>query len=218
MKIVCTSDLHGDIESAERLADKIGDFDLLLIAGDVTNFSSSNVARHLIGELSESGVQSILVVPGNCDLAESLEHFQNTGISLHGSGKIMDGIGFFGVGGSNETPFNTPLEFSEDEITQLLQQGYEEIKNAKVKMLLTHPPPFGALDQPSPSQNVGSKSIAKFLEKNKVDLCICGHIHEAKGEAKLGSTEIINPGPTSTGYVEIQIDKEGNTQHKFCEL
>ena len=51
--------------------------------------------------------------------------------------------------------------------------------------------------------NVGSKSVRKFIEKHKVSLCITGHLHENFGkEDKIGSTRIINPGPSGK-FVEI---------------
>lgn len=42
----------------------------------------------------------------------------------------------------------------------------------------------------------GNKSIRRFAEQNKVDLLICGHLHENFGkEDKIGKTKVINPGP-----------------------
>jgi Icc-related predicted phosphoesterase len=44
---------------------------------------------------------------------------------------------------------------------------------------------------------VGSKAIQKFVDR--VDLIVCGHIHEAKGLEKVGKTVVLNPGEASKG-------------------
>ena len=56
--------------------------------------------------------QNILAVPGNLDHPPVIELLEELDINIHGKGKIIDEkIGIFGCGGSNETPFNTPIEF-----------------------------------------------------------------------------------------------------------
>jgi Icc-related predicted phosphoesterase len=44
---------------------------------------------------------------------------------------------------------------------------------------------------------VGSTAISKFVDR--VDLIVCGHIHEAKGIEKVGKTVVINPGEACKG-------------------
>ncbi len=58
-------------------------------------------------------------------------------------------------------------------------------------------------------QYAGSTGVRSFLEQHPVDLCICGHIHEAAGISNIGECKILNPGSFSSGnYAEIYIDKD----------
>jgi Icc-related predicted phosphoesterase len=217
MKILATSDLHGDFETLKKLVDVVRDYDAVIIAGDFTNFSSARVARHMLSEL-ESHAKKLFIVPGNCDLEETSELYTELGISLHGSGKIVDGIGFFGAGGSNITPFNTPLEYADDDIKGMLEEGYEKIKRAKIKILVSHSPPKGTLDQTSGGINAGSEAVRDFLNENKVSLVICGHIHEAKGVGKVGAAEVVNTGPASYGFVSVCVDGDDKVSIEFLEI
>jgi Icc-related predicted phosphoesterase len=217
MKILATSDLHGDFETLNKLGDVVRDYDAVIIAGDFTNFSSAKLAMHMVGEI-ESIVKNLFIVPGNCDLEETSDLYSELGISLHSTGKIVDGIGFFGAGGSNITPFNTPLEYDEDDIKKMLEEGYEEVREAKIKILVSHSPPKGTVDQTSGGINAGSIAVRDFLKENKVSLVICGHIHEAKGVGKVGRADVVNTGPTSYGYVSINIDADDKVTCEFFEI
>jgi Icc-related predicted phosphoesterase len=217
MKILCTSDLHGDFETLKHLSDAATDFDAVVVAGDLTNFTSSKVAMQMIGEIT-SNVKNFLIVPGNCDLQETADLYSDLGISLHGKGKVIGEIGFFGVGGSNITPFKTPLEYSEDYILEKLKEGYESVKDAKIKVLVSHAPPHESLDKTSKGHSVGSKAVSEFLNENMVDLVICGHVHEGKGSTKVGETVVINTGPTYYGYANVKIAGDRKISFKFAEF
>lgn len=202
MKILCISDIHGDIEKIENL--KGINPDLILIAGDLTNLGGKQEANLVLNELFKIS-NTILAIPGNADYYEVLELLEEKNISVHGKGVKIGEIGIFGVGGSNPTPFSTPFEISENQIYELLKKGYEEIKDCKIKILLSHAPPYGILDKISSGINVGSKAIREFLEKNKIDYLICGHIHEACGDTKFNNTIAINPGIFSKGCYILDI-------------
>ena len=45
--------------------------------------------------------------------------------------------------------------------------------------------------------------LRRFIEERQPDLFICGHIHEDRGEAKIGSTKVINVGEMRRGYAAI---------------
>lgn len=216
MEILCASDLHGDFETLARICGAVRDFDALVIAGDLTNFSSAKIAMHMVGELRPN-VEDLLMVPGNCELEESLRLYSDLGISLHGVGRVIGDVGFFGVGGSNITPFNTPLEFGEDNIRRFLNAGYEDVKDSKTKILVSHAPPFEAVDKTPLGVSVGCRAVRDFVEDSDVRLVLCGHIHEAKGEGKIGETEVVNTGPAQDGYVKVTIDDKGELSYEFLK-
>ncbi len=217
MRFLCTSDLHSDFESLKKLTTLARGFDAVIVAGDLTNFSSSKVANYIVREI-KAACNNLLIVPGNCELHETLEMYRELGLSLHGTGKVIGEVGFFGLGGSNPTPFNTPIEFGEDDIKKLLKKGYESIKEASIKVLVSHPPPIETVDMTSGGVCAGSRALREFVEKNKIDLVICGHIHEARGSTNLNDTYIVNTGPTCRGYVEVTVGGEGRLKFEFAEL
>ncbi len=203
MKILCIADIHGDAEKAFEIKEKV---DLVLIAGDITNFGGKKEACEVI-ETLKSVSSNIFAVPGNCDRKGVLEFLEENEISLHGKGKRIEEIGIFGVGGSTKTPFATPFELSEREIAEILEKGYKSVRDCRIKILLSHSPPFGILDRTSSGINAGSKAIREFLEKNRVNYVICGHIHEARGEANFNNTLVINTGKFSQGCYFIDVKR-----------
>ena len=117
-------------------------------------------------------------------------------------------IGICGFGGSNPTPFNTPLEFDEIEIYDQAHKAIESIKDQKVTILVTHAPPLNTKTDVLPSGvHVGSESIRRVIEEFQPTLNLCGHIHESMAMDKIGKTNVINPGMLKEGYVcMINID------------
>ena len=62
---------------------------------------------------------------------------------------------------------------------------------------MTHGPPYGTLLDLIDDDHVGCQSYTSFIEKNKIPLHLCGHLHEnfkVIDEYK-ERTAIINPGP-----------------------
>jgi len=87
------------------------------------------------------------------------------------------------------------------------------LKNAnKVDILLCHQPPYKMLDKvtfkgaPKHWQNkhAGSKTISNYIKKYRPRYVFCGHIHEQKGHALLGKTQIYNLG--CAGHKTINIE------------
>ena len=214
MRIIAFSDLHGDLQSLTKITGVLQEFDLLLVAGDFTNFASAKVTGHMITLIAETGIPA-LYVAGNCDLVETVELYRSLDISLHGEGKIVNGVGFFGVGGSNPTPFNTPLEYSESDIRGMLNSGYREVKDANITVLVSHPPPKGVCDKTAGGVNAGSLAVKEFLQSHEVDLVVCGHIHEAGGIEKIRGTAVVNTGPACNSYASIDISKEQGVSVKL---
>lgn len=55
-------------------------------------------------------------------------------------------------------------------------------------------PPFKILDKINSGKHVGSKILIKLIKKYYPKIVLCGHIHEAKGERRVGKTRVINLG------------------------
>ncbi|MGB9939217.1 metallophosphoesterase [Methanosarcina sp.] len=196
MKILAISDPHGDYSKIKEMMEKAGDFDLAVVVGDITHFGPDEKVE----ELMELFDRPVLAIPGNCDQKSILKALDaSKAVNLHGKAEQIGNIRFIGLGGSNPTPFNTPFELSEEEIEKALEGMVCSAENAGecgTIVLLTHAPPHGARDE-LPFGHVGSKAIQKFVDR--VDLIVCGHIHEAKGLEQVGKTVVLNPGEASKG-------------------
>lgn len=68
------------------------------------------------------------------------------------------------------------------------------LRENKDAILLSHVPPYGYLDKIHSRKHIGSKFLLEVIKKNYPKLILCGHIHEAKGKAKIGRTIVYNLG------------------------
>ncbi len=207
MKILAVSDIHGKyMKIIEYL--KENNVDLIILTGDITHFGPPELAEEIINEISSFDIP-VLAIPGNCDPINLYGNIDNSNaINIHGRSVTIKNIGICGFGGSNPTPFNTPLEFDEVEIYDEARKAMESIKNHKVTLFITHAPPIGTKTDILPSgDHVGSESIRRVIEEFQPTLNICGHIHESRAMDEVGETKVINPGMLSEGHAcMINID------------
>ncbi len=204
MKIVSFGDVHMATRNLARMDGVMRDTGLVIISGDLTNFGGVDDARKVLGEVRRA-CPNVLALAGNLDRPEVFPFLEREGISLHGKGTVIDGIGIFGCGGSTVTPFNTPSEFPEEEIYDALKRGYEQVRGAKPLLMVCHTPPFDTrCDRILSGKPVGSTAARKFIEEVKPDVCISGHIHESAGVDTIGPTRVLNAGPfKSGGYIVV---------------
>jgi Icc-related predicted phosphoesterase len=214
-RIVAMADIHGNMRMIERAAGIIRGADLVIIAGDITHTGRVAEAGEVIA-LVESFNRNILAVHGNWDEPAVEGRLRETGIGLHASGRIINGIGFFGLGGSSPTPIPTRTVYREDEIPGLLRSGAAEIEGASTRVLISHGPPRGLRDRTFLYLRGGSKSLRAYIESERVDLCVCGHIHEAGGIERFRDTVVANTGAFKKGsYTAIEIRADGTIA---CEM
>lgn len=192
MKILFLSDIHDNL-SALKEVDL--DFDALLLAGDLTINGKQAEALKILEPLKLIA-DKIYTVSGNMDYPEIEKFMSEISLSVHSKGVfINEELAVFGCGGSSPTPFNTANEFSDEEIYQILEKGYNEVAGAKTKIMLCHTPALDTHCDKLPNKiHVGSKKVREFIEKYQPNYCICGHIHEGIGVDKIGKTIIMNAG------------------------
>jgi Icc-related predicted phosphoesterase len=106
-------------------------------------------------------------------------------------------IRWAGLGYSNVTPFDTPGEYSEEEIAVALA-AFDGIRPL---YLVVHFPPFETkLDEYAPGKHAGSPALRAWAEEAQPVYLFCGHIHETAGiRGSLGATQMINVG--KQGYM-----------------
>ncbi len=204
MEIVSFGDIHEDISNLKPLKNELETADVIIISGDLTNYNGIREAKKIIEGIMKYN-KNVLAQLGNLDKFEVDDYLTEKGINLHRNGYIRDGIGIFGVGGSNPTPFRTPTEFSESEIEAFLLEGFEKVRETRFKIMVPHMPPNGTrIDMIRNGAHVGSHSVRDFITKYKPDISISGHIHEARGNDKIGNTLLFNAGMfREGGYIKI---------------
>lgn len=205
MKLLAISDPHGDYSHIADLVKRAGDIDninkigkleMILLVGDLTNFGPDSDAEKLF-DILPNDVET-LAIPGNCDPMSIRDVIAKRSTLLHNEVVVVDDVAFMGIGGSNPTPFDTVFEQSEDEIAIILDRllKHPDVQKAKLKVLVSHAPPKDTLDR-IPGATVGSTAIRKAI--GKVDLIVCGHIHEDQGKMTEDGTIIINVGQAAVG-------------------
>jgi uncharacterized protein len=206
MVITVLSDIHGQIEKIDKIADQLKSSQLTLLTGDITHFGHEPEAKEIIQKIS-TYQSNILAVTGNCDYPE-VEHFlMKESISLHQRSIIYDGIGFVGTSGSLPCPGKTPNEYTEEELSYYLTVSFDSLYSHVPTILVVHQPPYNTIaDRVSPGKHVGSTTIRQIIEERNPIGCFCGHIHEGGGEDRINSTVILNPGPFKDGkYAFVKI-------------
>ena len=107
---------------------------------------------------------------------------------------------------SNPTPWNTPREKTDEEMEPMLEALITQVQNKPNAIFNFHVPPYGYALDLAPELNadlvqaadrkihVGSRAVAKMIEKYQPLLGLHGHIHESRGAQKGKRTLLINPG------------------------
>lgn len=201
MRLLAISDPHGDYAHIPLLMREAGEVDCVLLAGDITNFGPDELAYELFDLLEPLGCP-VLAIPGNCDQRSILSTLDaSKAINLDNAVQTIGDITFIGIGGSNPTPFDTTFERSEDELKTMLDDLLDKADRIGGRIvLLSHAPPKNTLDR-VPGGNAGSEAIAGAI--GKVDLIVCGHIHEDQGTMVRNGTTIVNVGQASQGRSAI---------------
>ena len=151
------------------------------------------------------------VSPGNDDQFEVDEIIAGAKRVRLAEGKVVE-FGDFqmvSTGWSNRTPWDTYREEDEDDLAERLRKMTSQVTTPPEKTIYNfHCPPYGTGldDAPEIDENmrpkhggrslipVGSKAVREAIEEGQPTLSLHGHIHEAKGNTRIGSTLCINPG------------------------
>jgi hypothetical protein len=188
MKLLIFSDIHGDKAALERLMDTEADY--YFAAGDLCDWGRG-IER--LGPIMQMHAERMYVIPGNHESEQYIEEYcQEFGFhNFHGQTIELGGLTVAGLGYSNPTPFDTPGEYTEQEMAARLSKfdGLEPL------VLICHAPPVGTKLDKSGAQHFGSQAVRDFINKNQPAYFYCGHIHEAAGQQDtIGKTQGWNVG------------------------
>ena len=220
MRILAMADLHGRAEKLSLLKDT--DVDLIAFCGDLHNLGHLDQARPVAEALAGLG-PPVLIVPGNMDSKEIVpDLWKAVGLRMiHRSSYRYKDCGFIGFGGMvirDPIRLKNPNRYfhTDDDIYESLAKLYEDISDSRYKIVLTHQPPRNSRDRIYSGEWGGSLGIRRFVEERQSDLLLCGHIHEDRGEAVIGSTKVINVGEMRRGYAAV-IDLNDEIEVEWIE-
>lgn len=198
MHLLCFSDVHRDLEQAERLVQMSAEADVVIAAGDFASVHDG--LSETIDALTDIEVPTV-VVPGNNETADALRDACSDWAAatvLHGENAEIDGVEFFGLGaGIPITPWDWSFDLSDDQAAEILRSCPEGA------FLVVHSPPYGHCDLSGSGEHLGSTAILEAIELKRPPVAVCGHIHESWGtESQAAETRILNLGPEGT-WIEL---------------
>ncbi|MBN9521598.1 metallophosphoesterase family protein [bacterium] len=199
MNLLLFSDLHADRAAARALAARAADADVLVGAGDFTNVRDTRSLPVCLDVLKATGKPTVLVAGNNestDELAAACRGWAGCHV-LHGSGAVVGGVAFYGVGGGIPvTPFGAwSYDFDEEQAAALLAAAPDGC------VLVVHSPPKGVVDVSSRGGSIGSTAIRDAVVRVRPRLVVCGHVHGSGGQAgELAGVPVVNAGPGGVSW------------------
>jgi Icc-related predicted phosphoesterase len=161
-------------------------------------------------KLEGTGIECF-VSPGNDDQFEVDEIISAARHVRLAEGKVVE-FGEFqmvSTGWANRTPWDTYREEDEDKLAERLRKMTSQVSASPERTIYNfHCPPYnsGIDDAPEITADmrpkdagrstvpVGSTAVREVIEEGQPTLALHGHIHEARGNTRIGRTLCINPG------------------------
>lgn len=194
MKLLIFSDIHNDKKALEKLM--AIEADAYVCAGDLVSWARGLDA---MGEILKPRAERVYMLPGNHELDSDIAVFcARFGFTaLHGKVVEMAGVHVAGLGYSNGTPFNTPGEYSEEQLAERLNL----FRHLSPLVLICHCPPKDTpLDGAKDGPHFGSLAVREFIDAYEPVRFFSGHIHETEGvDCMIGHTRGVNAG--KRGYL-----------------
>jgi uncharacterized protein len=121
----------------------------------------------------------------------------------------IDGFQMASTGWANPTPWKTYREEDEPDLAARIEKITAQVTAPPERTIFSlHSPPYGTGldDAPELTEDLrmkhaghapvpcGSKAVREAIERHQPVLSLHGHIHEARGNARVGKTLCINPG------------------------
>jgi Icc-related predicted phosphoesterase len=220
----------GELAQLERDIADVGYYSFVTTSEDAERFVRDDAARdELLEQLMDDRIEQWMVlaterlaetevplylIPGNDD-SFSIDPILNREefAPVNADGRVLDipgGLQLLSYGWSNETPWKTPREVTEEELYERLSELADQVRDPRYAVFMIHVPPYDSgldtapiLDEnlrPTVSAGdilrgpVGSTAVRQVIEERQPLLGVHGHVHEAGGEYRLGETVCVNPG------------------------
>jgi Icc-related predicted phosphoesterase len=136
---------------------------------------------------------------------------------------------------ANPTPWSSPRELGEDALYERLKALADRLEEPRRAIFNLHVPPYDSGLDRAPElkadftprysggqpvlKAVGSRAVRQLIEETQPLLALHGHIHESKGETRIGRTLALNSGSEyNTGRLHGVVVTLGDAQvvgHQF---
>jgi uncharacterized protein len=206
MRIAATADIHFSPQTYDRIREPLShardEADVLVIAGDLTNYGKTDEMRSLLNGLVRVRLP-IIAVLGNHDYEsgheqELIRMLTDEGIKvLDGSSYERDGIGFAGTKGF-PGGFGRGLltAFGEREVKAFVQASLDEamkleraltMLRAPKIVIVTHYAPVVETVHGEPQEiwpYLGSSRLAEVIDRHQAAMALHGHAHHGRLDGK----------------------------------
>ncbi len=206
MRIAATADLHFTPQGYDRLREPLAhareEADVLVIAGDFTNYGRAEEMHSLLNALVRLRIP-IVAVLGNHDYESGQEQelmrlMTAEGIKvLDGSSYERDGVGFAGAKGfPGGFGRGVLTAFGEKEIKAFVQASIDEtlkleralsMLRTEKTVIVTHYAPICETVQGEPTEifpYLGCSRLAEVIDRHGAVLALHGHAHHGKLDGK----------------------------------
>jgi uncharacterized protein len=206
MRIAATADLHFTPQNYDRIREQMNrvrdDADIMVLAGDLTNYGRPNEMESLLNALVRLRVP-IVAVLGNHDYEsgqqdELMRMMTAEGIKvLDGTGYERDGVGFAGtkgfLGGFGRgilTAFGEPevkafVQAAVDEALKL-ERALSQLRTEK-RVIVIHYAPIGDTVKGEPLEifpYLGNSRLSEVADRHGANLILHGHAHHGSPDGK----------------------------------
>lgn len=215
MRIAAVADLHFSPQMYDRIRELMSrvrdEADLLILAGDITNYGKLEEMTSVLNALVRLRVP-IVAVLGNHDYEsgqseELIKMMSSEGIKvLDGSGYERDGIGFAGtkgfLGGFGRGMLTA---FGEPEVKNFVQASIDEalkleralsMLRTEKRVVVTHYSPIVDTVRGEPQEifpYLGSSRLAEVIDRHQAVAAVHGHAHHGGLEGKtVGGVPVYN--------------------------
>ena len=161
----------------------------------------------LADEKLKDSKAKIFMAPGNDDPMEMDAILESSKVMKSAAMKNLEVLGYemITIAHTSPTPWDTPREWSEEEMTKNIDKLAGTIKNMERAIFNFHDPPYGTMLDYAPklkdmrqsageTEHVGSTAVSEAIKKYQPFLGLHGHIHESRAAQKIGRTFCVNPG------------------------